>query len=256
MEILSLNAVLAYGYYYGRYIDPTYILVIIAAVISLIAQGLVSSTFARYSKVGSFKGITGAQAADMILRSNGINDVAIYQVSGNLTDHYHPTKKTLNLSESVYNSTSVAAIGVAAHECGHAIQHAKGYAPLSIRSALVPVVNIGSKLSWVFIMLGLFFGFGASIGGGIGAMLINIGIIMFSASVLFQLVTLPVEFNASRRALAQIEALGILTQEERKKSKKVLSAAALTYVAAAAGAILQLLRLIILFGGRRNNDDR
>ena len=248
--IISFNEVSAmvFRVYYGYGFDWTYILVIIAAVISLIAQGLVSSTFSKYSKVGSLRGITGAQAAEMILRNNGITDVTIQHVSGNLTDHYHPTQKTLNLSDSVYNSTSVAAIGVAAHECGHAIQHAKGYAPLSIRSLLVPAANIGSKLSWIFILLGLAFSFGYS------SLLINIGIIMFSAAVLFQIVTLPVEFNASSRALAQIERIGILTPDETKQSKKVLSAAALTYVAAAASAILQLLRLIILFGGRRRND--
>lgn len=250
-SMIGISVVSRY-YYYG--FDPTYILVIIAAVISLIAQGMVSSTFSKYSKVSSMRGITGAQAAEMILRNNGITDVTIQHVAGNLTDHYHPTKKTLNLSDSVYSSSSVAAIGVAAHECGHAIQHAKGYAPLSIRSMLVPVANIGSKLSWVFIMLGLVFGFGADIGGGWGQLLINIGIIMFSAAVLFQLVTLPVEFNASSRALAQIESIGILTQDETRQSRKVLRAAALTYVAAAASAILQLLRLIILFGGRRRND--
>ncbi len=249
MELIDLaleQGLVMTRYYYGYYFDPTYILIIIAAVISLIAQGMVSSTFSKYSKVGSVRGITGAQAAEMILRNNGITDVTIHRVSGNLTDHYHPTKKTLNLSETVYDSTSVAAIGVAAHECGHAIQHARGYAPLSIRSLLVPVANLGSKVSWLFILLGVLLSF--------NQILITIGIIMFSAAVLFQLVTLPVEFNASSRALAQIESIGILTPDETGKSKKVLRAAALTYVAAAATAILQLLRLIILFGGRRRND--
>lgn len=233
-------------YGYGYYFDPTYILIIIAAVISLIAQFMVSSSFSKYSKVSSMRGITGAQAAEIILRSQGIYDVSIQRVSGNLTDHYHPTKKTLNLSDSVYSSTSVAAIGVAAHECGHAIQHARGYAPLSFRSALVPVANIGSKLSWVFIILGVALSFNQT--------LITIGIIMFSAAVLFQLVTLPVEFNASSRALVQLESNGILYRDELSQARKVLSAAALTYVAAAASAILQLLRLIILYGGRRRND--
>lgn len=238
---------MAIGYYYGYgYIDPTYILIIVAAVISLIAQFLVSSTFSKYSKVGSYRGITGAQAAEMILRNEGIYDVTIRRVSGKLTDHYNPGNKTLNLSDEVYGSTSVAAVGVAAHECGHAIQHAKGYVPLSIRSALVPVANIGSQLSWVFIMLGVVFSF--------NQMLITIGIVMFSAAVLFQLVTLPVEFNASSRALNEIEAIGILSRDEAGQSRKVLTAAALTYVASAATAILQLLRLIILFGGRRRDD--
>ena len=192
-------------------------------------------------------GMTGAQAARMILQSNGINDVSVQRISGKLTDHYNPSTKVLNLSESVYGSTSVAAIGVAAHECGHAIQHARGYFPLSLRTALVPVANIGSQLSWVFIIVGAILSFNQT--------LITIGIIMFSAAVLFQLVTLPVEFNASARALEQLESNGILYRDEVSQTRKVLSAAALTYVAAAATAILQLLRVIILFGGRGRRDD-
>ena len=229
-----------YGYY-GYYFDPTYILIIIAAIISLIAQWRVNSAFSKYSRVASMSGMTGAQAARMILQSNGINDVSVQRISGKLTDHYNPSTKVLNLSESVYGSTSVAAIGVAAHECGHAIQHARGYFPLSLRTALVPVANIGSQLSWVFIIVGAILSFNQT--------LITIGIIMFSAAVLFQLVTLPVEFNASARALEQLESNGILYRDEVSQTRKVLSAAALTYVAAAATAILQLLRLIILFGG-------
>lgn len=232
---------MGYGYYYGYGIDPTYILIIIAAIISLIAQGLVKSTFSRYSRVAGARGITGAQAAEIILRANGINDVTVQRVSGSLTDHYDPRTKTVNLSETVYNKTSVAAVGVAAHECGHAIQHDVGYVPLTFRSALVPVANIGSKLSWVFIILGLILSYNHT--------LITIGILMFSLAVLFQLVTLPVEFNASSRALEQLEAQGILDRGEIGGTRKVLSAAALTYVASAATAILQLLRLIILFGG-------
>ena len=235
-----------YGYY-GYYFDPTYILIIIAAIISLIAQWRVNSAFSKYSRVASMSGITGAQAARMILQSNGINDVSVQRISGKLTDHYNPSTKVLNLSESVYGSTSVAAIGVAAHECGHAIQHARGYFPLSLRTALVPVANIGSQLSWVFIIVGAILSFNQT--------LITIGIIMFSAAVLFQLVTLPVEFNASARALEQLESNGILYRDEVSQTRKVLSAAALTYVAAAATAILQLLRLIILFGGRGRRDD-
>ena len=181
------------------------------------------------------------------MQSNGINDVSVQRISGKLTDHYNPSTKVLNLSESVYGSTSVAAIGVAAHECGHAIQHARGYFPLSLRTALVPVANIGSQLSWVFIIVGAILSFNQT--------LITIGIIMFSAAVLFQLVTLPVEFNASARALEQLESNGILYRDEVSQTRKVLSAAALTYVAAAATAILQLLRLIILFGGRGRRDD-
>lgn len=235
-----------YGYY-GYYFDPTYILIIIAAIISLIAQWRVNSAFSKYSRVASMSGMTGAQAARMILQSNGINDVSVQRISGKLTDHYNPSTKVLNLSESVYSSTSVAAIGVAAHECGHAIQHARGYFPLSLRTALVPVANIGSQLSWVFIIVGAILSFNQT--------LITIGIIMFSAAVLFQLVTLPVEFNASARALEQLESNGILYRDEVSQTRKVLSAAALTYVAAAATAILQLLRLIILFGGRGRRDD-
>ena len=235
-----------YGYY-GYYFDPTYILIIIAAIISLIAQWRVNSAFSKYSRVASMSGMTGAQAARMILQSNGINDVSVQRISGKLTDHYNPSTKVLNLSESVYGSTSVAAIGVAAHECGHAIQHARGYFPLSLRTALVPVANIGSQLSWVFIIVGAILSFNQT--------LITISIIMFSAAVLFQLVTLPVEFNASARALEQLESNGILYRDEVSQTRKVLSAAALTYVAAAATAILQLLRLIILFGGRGRRDD-
>ena len=227
-----------YGYYYY---DPTYMLIIISALISLFAQFLVNSRFSKYSRVGSRSGMTGAQAAERILQSQGIYDVAIQRVSGKLTDHYDPRNKTLNLSDAVYASTSVAAVGVAAHECGHAIQHARGYAPLSFRSALVPVANIGSQLSWLFIILGIFFGGSHT--------LIMIGILMFSAAVLFQLVTLPVEFNASGRALKLLSETGILQKDEVSDTRKVLSAAALTYVAAATTAVLQLLRLLRLFGG-------
>lgn len=230
---------------YGYYFDWTYILILIAAVISIIAQIRVNTTFKKYSHVASASGITGAQAADRILKSQGIYDVTIRQVVGNLTDHYDPRNKTLNLSNSVYNVNSVAAVGVAAHECGHAIQHAKGYAPLGLRSALVPVANLGSKLSWLFILAGMLFSFNHT--------LIVTGIIMFSLAVLFQLVTLPVEFNASSRALQLLESNGILYQNEVSMTRKVLSAAALTYVAAAASAILQLIRLILLFGGNRSD---
>lgn len=227
-----------YGYYYY---DPTYMLIVISALISLFAQFLVNSRFSKYSRVRSRSGMTGAQAAERILQSQGIYDVAIQRVSGKLTDHYDPRNKTLNLSDAVYASISVAAVGVAAHECGHAIQHARGYAPLSFRSALVPVANIGSQLSWLFIILGIFFGGSHT--------LIMIGILMFSAAVLFQLVTLPVEFNASGRALKLLSETGILQKDEVSDTRKVLSAAALTYVAAAATAVLQLLRLLRLFGG-------
>lgn len=191
--------------------------------------------------------MTGAQAAQRVLNSAGIHDVTIRHVSGDLTDHYDPRNKTLNLSDPVYGSTSVAAIGVAAHECGHAIQHQQGYSPLSLRSALVPVANFGSAVSWPLIIAGVIF-------GGAGSTLCKIGILLFSAAVLFQLVTLPVEFNASFRAVRILGDTGILGDQELPYTKKVLKAAALTYVAGAAAAILQLLRLLILFGGRDNSD--
>ena len=234
------------GYYYG--FDWTYILVLIGAVICMIASANVKSTFNRFAQQRSMTGMTGAEAAQRILNHAGIYDVTIQHVSGQLTDNYNPGKKTLNLSDAVYNATSVAAIGVAAHECGHAIQHQQGYAPLNIRSAIVPVANIGSKLAWPLILIGLF------ITSDTGILFINIGIIAFSLAVIFQLVTLPVEFNASRRALVLLEKCGILSDSELPSTKKVLSAAALTYVASAASGILQLLRLILLTGNRRRRD--
>ena len=231
-------------YYYW---DPTYILVLIGAVICLVASARVKTTFNKYSKYRSMSGMTGAQAAERILRAAGINDVRIRQVSGSLTDNYNPSDKTLNLSESVCNATTVAAVGVAAHECGHAIQHARGYAPLAFRSALVPVANFGSMLAWPVILVG------ALINNQMSMTVINIGIVLFSLAVLFQLVTLPVEFNASRRALVMLRDQGILGDQELGYTKKVLGAAALTYVASAAAAILQLLRIILLFGGKRRD---
>lgn len=233
-------------YYYG--FDPTYLLVLIGAVICMIASARVKSTYRKYSSYRSMTGMTGAQAAQRLLNNAGIYDVRIQRVSGELTDHYNPSKKTLNLSDSVYGSTSVAAIGVAAHECGHAIQHQQGYVPLTLRSAIVPVANIGSTLAWPLILIGLLFS------RNTGSFLIDLGIICFSFAVIFQLVTLPVEFNASRRALVALEEQGILNAQELPYTKKVLGAAALTYVASAAAAILQLLRLIILFGGRNRDD--
>ena len=227
--------------------DWTYFLVIIGAIICMIASARVNSFFKKYSKYRSMTGMTGAQAAERILNYAGIYDVTIQHVSGNLTDHYNPKQKTLNLSDPVYNSTSVAAIGVAAHECGHAIQHQQEYAPLSIRSAIVPVANIGSQLAWPLILIGLF------ISSNTGVFFINLGIIAFSFAVIFQLVTLPVEFNASGRALRILGDTGILAESELPYTKKVLSAAALTYVASAAAAILQLLRLILLTNRRRSD---
>ena len=237
-----------YGYYGFYWMDYTYILVIIGAIICLAASAKMNSTFGQYQRVRSMSGMTGAMAAERILRDAGIYDVKVQHISGNLTDHYNPMNKTLSLSDSVYNSASVAAVGVAAHEVGHAIQHARGYVPLRIRGAFVPIANIGSNLAWPLIIIGLFFR------GSMSSVFIQTGIIMFSLAVLFQLITLPVEFNASR-AMQELERTGILGSAELKDTRKVLTAAAMTYVASAASMILQLLRLIILFGGRRRDDE-
>lgn len=226
--------------YYGY--DPTYIILVPAIILTMYAQFKVSSTTNKYFRVRTQRGYTGEQTAREILTANGIYDVKIEMISGTLSDHYDPRSRVLRLSQDVYRGTSITSVAVAAHECGHAIQHARGYAPLTIRGAIVPVVNFASSASWILIMLGLFmssFNF-----------LLKIGILLFAATVVFQLVTLPVEFNASSRALAQIENLGIVSHDERRESKKVLKAAALTYVAAAATAVLQLLRLITIAGRR------
>ena len=236
------------GYGYGYGLDPTMILVLIGVLLSLWAQGRVNSAFRKYGRVRSRTGMTGAEAARRLLNSQGIYDVTIEHISGSLTDHYDPRSKVLRLSDAVYGSDSVAAVSVAAHECGHAMQDNEDYAPLRFRSALVPVANFGSQLSWPLILIGVIF-------GGLGSPLVQIGILMFTLAVLFQLVTLPVEFNASGRAIKLLDSQGILLAEEVNGTKKVLSAAALTYVAAAAASILQLLRLIILFGGRNRRDD-
>lgn len=235
--------------YYPMYFDPTYFLVLIGVVVCMLTSARVNSTYAKYDRVRNHAGITGAAAAEQILRQAGIYDVRIERVSGKLSDHYDPSKKVVRLSDSTYGSTSVAALGVAAHECGHVIQHANNYAPLTIRGALVPVANFGSGMAWPLIIIGLF------IQGNMSSFLINMGIALFSAAVLFQIVTLPVEFNASSRALKILGNSGLLYDEEVRQARKVLTAAALTYVASAASAILQLLRLIILTGGRRGNDE-
>ncbi|MDD2980601.1 MAG: zinc metallopeptidase [Hespellia sp.] len=229
------------------YWDSTYILVLIGAAICMVASSRVKSTFNKYSQVRSHNGMTGCEAAERILRNNGLSDVIVRHVSGSLTDHYDPRTKVVNLSDATYNSASVAAIGVAAHECGHAIQHARGYVPLTLRSALVPVANLGSMAAWPLILIGLF------MNGSTSLLFINIGIWAFSASVLFQLVTLPVEFNASSRAVHILGESGMLYEGEVDATKTVLRAAALTYVASAAASILQLLRLLILTGGRRDD---
>lgn len=232
-----------YGMYY--YYDPTYFLVIIAALISMIASMRVNSTFQKYSKVRCASGMTGADVARKILRLSGITDVEVEHVSGRLSDHYDPRRKVLRLSDSVFNSQSVAALGVAAHECGHAIQHQKKYAPLGLRSLLVPAASLGSNLGIPLVIAGLIF--------GALDFLVPIGIWIFIFAVLFQVVTLPVELNASRRAIRVLGDYGLMQREEIGIVKKVLGAAAMTYVAAAAASVLQLLRLVILAGGRRDN---
>ena len=234
------------GMFYLGY-DSTYILVLIGVAICLFASSRVNSVFRRYSTVRSRSGLTGMDAAQRILRANGIYDVTVRHIPGHLTDHYDPRNKTLGLSDSTYGSASVAAIGVAAHECGHAAQHATGYAPLKFRGALVPAANFGSTLAWPLILIGLF------LRSDTAVIFINMGILLFSAAVLFQLVTLPVEFNASSRAVKVLETTGMLYPEEIRQTKAVLGAAALTYVASAASAILHLLRLLLITGRRRND---
>lgn len=233
-----------YGMGYG--FDSSFILVIIGLVISMAASAYVNSTFRKYDKVSSKNNVTGTDAAKYILQSQHINNVGVQQISGDLTDNYNSQSKILSLSQATAQSTSVAAIGVAAHECGHAVQDASGYSPLKIRAAIVPIANIGSAASMPLIILGVIF--------SMNQFLINLGILAFSLALLFQLVTLPVEFNASRRALQILSDGGLLTTEEVPVARKVLFAAALTYVAAALATFLQLLRLIMIFGGnnRRN----
>ena len=218
-----------------------YVLFIVIALVSFAVQRTLQSKFERYSKIPIPYGLTGRDIAMRMLQENGINDVSVTQVDGHLTDHYNPATHTVNLSRDVYYGNSVAAAAVAAHECGHAIQHATNYVPLNLRSAIVPVANIGSTLSWPLFLAGLIFSIRP---------LLTVGIILFTFAVLFQLVTLPVEFNASSRALKMLGSSGMLGNDEVKGARKVLTAAALTYVAALASSILQLLRLIILAGGR------
>ena len=232
--------------YYPMFYDPTYILVMIGVVICLLASAKMNSTFSKYSRVRSHSGMTGKEAAEALLHREGIYDVRVEYVAGNLTDHYDPRSKVLRLSDATYQQTSVAAIGVAAHECGHAIQHARGYAPLSIRSALVPVANFGSSIAWPLIIIGLIMNSQTS------QLFLNLGVIAFSMAVLFQIVTLPVELNASRRALKILGNTGMLYPDEVRETRKVLTAAALTYIAGAASVILQLLRLIMISNSRRD----
>ncbi|WP_368251346.1 zinc metallopeptidase [Enterococcus sp. 2201sp1_2201st1_B8_2201SCRN_220225] len=232
-----------YGFGYGLF-DGTFILVIIGMVLSLAASAYVKSTFSKYDQVKSVNQVTGTKAAQYILSSQGIHNVGVQQISGDLTDNYDSRNKMLSLSQSTAQSTSVAAIGVAAHECGHAVQDAKNYLPLRLRAAIVPVATIGSQMAMPIILIGLLLQ---------TQFLIQVGLIAFSLAFLFQVVTLPVEFNASRRALAILGEGGLLTEEELPQARKVLIAAALTYVAAAISTLLQLLRLVILFGGRRDD---
>lgn len=233
--------------YYGYYaFDPTYILVIICAICSMIASAKVNSTFQKYDRVPSMTGMTGAQAAKTLLMRAGITDVSVEHIRGNLTDHYDPRNKVLRLSDATYGSSSVAAVGVAAHECGHAIQHHESYGPLKLRSALVPAANLGSRAGIPIILLGCVLGYNQT--------LVQIGIWVFSLAVLFQMITLPVELNASRRAVALLDQQHILQGQEVSQCRSVLTAAAMTYVAAAAASVVQLLRLIMIFGGGRRRD--
>lgn len=228
----------------GIYIQPSYIFLVMPAILlTMYAQSKVNSTFNKYLRVGTIRGYSGAEAARAILQYAGIHDVTIEMISGQLTDHYDPRTKTLRLSNAVYSGQSIASLGVAVHEVGHAIQHHKGYLFLRIRNSIVPVVNIGSKMAMPLIMLGLIF----------TSSLVNIGILLFSGVVLFQLITLPVEFNASKRAIIILEGEGFLAENELVSAKKVLNAAALTYVASAAVAIANLLHLLSIFGGRRDD---
>lgn len=223
--------------------DWTYIILLPALLLTMYAQYRVNSAFSKYQKVPSRRGITASQLAKALLHAEGVDDVAIERVEGRLTDHYDPRAMALRLSDATANSTSVAALGVAAHECGHVLQHRDGYGLLMMRTAIAPVVNIGSNLAWPLFLLGLVFGWSP---------LLNAGILLFSLVVLFSLITLPMELNASNRAIAALDAGGYLDADELTGARKVLNAAALTYVAAAATAILQLLRLLALAGRRRD----
>ncbi|KGF15463.1 peptidase [Peptostreptococcus sp. MV1] len=223
-------------YPYGLYMDRTILILIPAILLSMYASFKVNSTTSRYFKVRAMKGMTGQEVARRILDYNGLSSVPVMPVSGTLTDHYDPRGKTVSLSEEVFYGTSITSISVAAHECGHAIQDKESYVPMMFRSAIVPVVNFASSASWIIILMGFF----------VNRQFLWMGIVLFSATVLFQLVTLPVEFNASSRALKQLESLGIVGLDEKKESRKVLHAAALTYVAAAMASILQLVRLILI----------
>ena len=236
-------------YYYG--FDWTYIVIVLPCILlSMWASSSVNSTFNKYAKVSSIRRLTGAEAAQRVLSANGVRGVRIERVSGNLMDHFDPKTNVIRLSDSVHSSTSVAAIGVACHEAGHAVQYAQNYGPIKLRAAIIPVTNIGSKLAMPLILAGIVLSFLGNLSYG----LVYLGIACFSLSLIFQLVTLPVEFNASRRAMAAIESSGLLTAEEQRGARKTLKAAAMTYVAATAVALAQLVRLLVIFGGRRRRD--
>ena len=236
-------------YYYG--FDWTYLVIVLPCLfLSMLASSSVNSTFNKYSKVNSIRRLTGAEAAQRVLSANGVRGVRIERVSGNLTDHYDPKTNVIRLSDSVYGSTSVAAIGVAAHEAGHAVQYAQNYGPIKVRAAIIPITNLGSKLAMPLILAGILLSFL----GSFSTTLVYLGILAFSLSIVFQLVTLPVEFNASHRAMEAIETAGLLTHEEQQGARKTLKAAAMTYVAATAVAVAQVVRLLVLFGGRRRRD--
>ncbi len=238
-------------YYYGYGFDWTYLVLVLPCILlSLWASSNVNSTFKKYSKQFSSRGLTGAEAAQRVLNANGVRGVRIDRVSGNLTDHYDPRTNVIRLSDSVYNSTSTAAIGVACHEAGHAVQYAENYAPIKLRAAIIPLTNFGSKIAMPLILAGILFTYM----GSFSDVLVYMGIAAFGLSLVFQLVTLPVEFNASRRAMETIESASLLTEAEQRGAKKTLTAAALTYVAATAVALAQLLRLIAIFGNRRRRD--
>ena len=243
-------------YYYGYGYDMTYIVLVLPCILlSLWASSNVKSTFNKYSKQFSQRRLTGAEAAQRVLMAHGVRGVRIERVSGNLTDHYDPKTNVIRLSDSVYSSPSIAAIGVACHEAGHAVQYAEHYAPIKLRAAIIPLTNFGSKIAMPLILLGILFSaFGSSSDSMLSLLMVNLGIAAFGLSLVFQLITLPVEFNASRRAMQTIESAGLLTEEEQRGAKKTLKAAALTYVAATAVALAQLLRLIAIFGGRRRRD--
>ncbi len=236
-------------FYYGYGFDPTIVLLIPAMIFALVAQGMVKSAFSRYSRVRNRSGLTGAEAARRVLDNNGLSDVEIVPISGSLTDNYDPRGRVLSLSTDVYNVDSVSAVSVACHEAGHAIQHARGYVPLKIRNGIVPVVNFASSISWILIFVGLFLLFQQSgPTSQIGNLLFDIGVLAFVAVVAFHLITLPVELNASRRAIDQMESLALVAPEDLRGSRKVLRAAAMTYVAALAMAVANLLRILAIRG--------